>query len=70
MTHHGTHLSRRVALKGMAGLVLGVYLPSAPARAQLGAGQILRPRNHRQFRAQFLCAHWRLRHRDHPDQAH
>jgi isoquinoline 1-oxidoreductase beta subunit len=43
MTHHGTHLSRRVALKGMAGLVLSVYLPGAPARAQLGAGQILRP---------------------------
>ena len=42
MAHIDTRLSRRAALKGIAGLVLGVYLPGGSARAQSGAAQILR----------------------------
>jgi len=36
-------LSRRTALKGMTGLVLGVYLKPGSSMAQSGAAQILRP---------------------------
>ena len=42
MTRIDTRLSRRTALKGIAGLVLGVYLPGASAGAQSGAAQVLR----------------------------
>jgi len=37
-----THVSRRTALKGIAGLVLGVHLPGGSAKAQSGAAQIFR----------------------------
>src|SRR5258705_7057081 len=36
-------LSRRTALKGMGGLVLGLYLKPEVAMAQSGAAQVLRP---------------------------
>src|SRR6476661_5493801 len=37
MTHHDASLTRRTALKGFAGLVIGFYLP-VPARSQSGSG--------------------------------
>lgn len=37
MTHHDAGLTRRAALKGFAGLVIGFHLP-LPARGQSGAG--------------------------------
>src|SRR5882724_501496 len=43
MNHSDTPLSRRSALKGVAGLVLGLYLPGGSAKAQSGAAQVLRP---------------------------
>jgi isoquinoline 1-oxidoreductase subunit beta len=43
MARVNTRLSRRTALKGVASLVLGVYLPGGSARAQSGAAQVLRP---------------------------
>lgn len=43
MTQHDARLSRRTALKGLAGLVLGVHLPSGQALAQSGAAQVFRP---------------------------
>ena len=46
MTQHDARLSRRTALKGIAGLVLGVHLPGGSALAQSGksgAAQIFRP---------------------------
>jgi isoquinoline 1-oxidoreductase subunit beta len=39
MTHHDIRLSRRVALKGVAGLVIGVCLPSVTS-AQSGAARV------------------------------
>jgi isoquinoline 1-oxidoreductase beta subunit len=43
MGHHDMKLSRRAALQGMAGLVIGLYLPDGSARAQSGAAQAFRP---------------------------
>ena len=43
MQHVDTRLSRRTALKGMAGLVLGLHLPVGSAKAQSGAAQIFAP---------------------------
>ena len=40
---HHPHLTRRAALKGMAGLIIGVHLPVHGARAQSGAAQIFTP---------------------------
>jgi isoquinoline 1-oxidoreductase subunit beta len=37
MTHHDASLTRRTALKGFAGLVIGFYVP-LPARSQSGSG--------------------------------
>jgi isoquinoline 1-oxidoreductase subunit beta len=37
MTHHDASLTRRTALKGFAGLVIGFYMP-VPARSQSGSG--------------------------------
>jgi isoquinoline 1-oxidoreductase beta subunit len=42
MTHHDLRLSRRAALQGIAGLVIGVCLPDA-ASAQSGAARAFRP---------------------------
>jgi isoquinoline 1-oxidoreductase subunit beta len=38
-----THISRRSALKGMAGLVIGFHLPVGTAKAQSGAAQAFAP---------------------------
>jgi isoquinoline 1-oxidoreductase subunit beta len=43
MSRHDTQLSRRAALQGMAGLVIGLYLPGGSARSQGGAAQAFRP---------------------------
>jgi isoquinoline 1-oxidoreductase beta subunit len=43
MQHEQPRLSRRTALKGMTGLMLGVYLKPGLSMAQSGAAQILRP---------------------------
>jgi isoquinoline 1-oxidoreductase beta subunit len=43
MGQHDTQLTRRAALKGMAGLVIGVHLPWDIARAQSGAAQVFAP---------------------------
>jgi isoquinoline 1-oxidoreductase beta subunit len=42
MTHHDLHLSRRAALQGLAGLLIGVCLPEL-ASAQSGAARAFRP---------------------------
>jgi len=43
MQNQQPRLSRRTALKGMTGLVLGVYLKPGSSMAQSGAAQVLRP---------------------------
>src|SRR5262245_270380 len=43
MLHDDASLSRRTALKGMSGLVIGLYLPVGSAKAQLGAAQVFVP---------------------------
>lgn len=43
MTQHTPVLSRRDALKGLTGLVIGLHLPAAAARAQSGAAQVFTP---------------------------
>jgi isoquinoline 1-oxidoreductase beta subunit len=43
MSQHDTKLTRRDALKGMAGLIIGVHLPIDAAKAQSGAAQAFRP---------------------------
>ncbi|MBX9588595.1 MAG: xanthine dehydrogenase family protein molybdopterin-binding subunit [Hyphomonadaceae bacterium] len=43
MARHDTRLTRRDALKGVAGLVLGFYLPGDAAKAQSGAARIFTP---------------------------
>lgn len=43
MTHHDMRLTRRAALQGVAGLVIGLYLPEDRANAQSGAAQAFRP---------------------------
>src|SRR6516164_7263751 len=42
MTHHDLNLSRRAALQGLAGLLIGVCLPEV-ASAQSGAARAFRP---------------------------
>src|SRR5262249_51754025 len=43
MARHNVELSRRSALKGVAGLVIGCYLPAGSARAQRNAAEGLAP---------------------------
>jgi isoquinoline 1-oxidoreductase subunit beta len=43
MQHKQSRLSRRATLKGMTGLVLGLYLRPGSGLAQSGAAQVLRP---------------------------
>src|SRR5262247_53775 len=43
MLHDDASLSRRTALKGMSGLVIGLYLPVGSAKAQMGAAQVFVP---------------------------
>ena len=43
MAHDDLQLSRRAALQGMAGLVIGLYLPGGFARAQTGASAAFAP---------------------------
>jgi isoquinoline 1-oxidoreductase beta subunit len=43
MGRHDTKVSRRAALQGIAGLVIGLYLPGGAAKAQSGAAHAFRP---------------------------
>src|SRR3984893_10294440 len=43
MQHEQSRLSRRTALQGMSGFVLGLCLKPGSGRAQSGAAQLLRP---------------------------
>jgi isoquinoline 1-oxidoreductase beta subunit len=43
MAHYNIQLSRRAALRGMAGLGIGLHLPGGLARAQSGAAQAFLP---------------------------
>ena len=43
MAEHEKHITRRAAVTGMAGLVLGFYLPPGRASAQSGAAQVFTP---------------------------
>ena len=43
MTHHDLNLSRRAALQGIAGLVVGVCLPELASAQQSGAARAFRP---------------------------
>lgn len=43
MGRHEAQLTRRAALKGMAGLVIGIHLPIDAAKAQSGAAQVFTP---------------------------